>query len=136
MSPSVTSLCCPPHRRAVTVSLRPWLEPSKASWQMPSVQPLEFAKTLPTFPRLILLSLALSPLRTQPQDLGTRLLLSPSTFLMTPSHSEEEGQTDTSLPLALLPDCVLALDKGSSVGGPPLDSELMISANKGQRGVV
>lgn len=37
---------------------------------------------------------------------------------------------DRSWFLVLLPDCVLALVKGSRVRGPPLDSVVMISANK------
>lgn len=37
---------------------------------------------------------------------------------------------DRSLFLVLLSDCVLALVKGSSVWGSPLDSVVMISANK------
>lgn len=37
---------------------------------------------------------------------------------------------DRSLFLVPFPDCVLALVKGSSVWGPPLDSVVMISANK------
>lgn len=95
---------------------------------MPSIWSLEFAKILLTFPRVILLPLALSPQRTQPQELGTLVLPSHITFLGTPAQSEEEGQTDTSFSLVLLPDCILAPDKGSSVWAPPLDSELMISA--------
>lgn len=68
------------------------------------------------------------PQKTQPQELGTLVLPSHTTFSRTPAQSEEEGQTDTSFSLVLLPDCILAPDKGSSVWAPPLDSELMTSA--------
>lgn len=63
--------------------------------KIPSIWLLKFAKTLPTFPRIVPLPFSLSPQRTQTPGAGpSGFSSSRTTFLKTQSQREEEGKTD------------------------------------------
>ena len=81
VSPSMTSLCCPPLTTPPAVLLRPWSASSEASWQSAFYSAPIFSKTLPTLPRITVLLLLLSPQRT-----GSPGVRHPDSSLATP-HS-------------------------------------------------
>lgn len=128
---SMPSLCYLLHHSAATVSRRAWLELSKATWQKCVLFGLwNLPRLYPHFPESLSCLLHFPPEQTSPRSWALGFFPSHTIFLKTTFQSGEEGEMDRTLFLVSLPDCVLALLKGFSVWGPPLDSVVMISANK------
>lgn len=128
-SPPLLPLSCPsPYRHSVSEPLHR-ITPGQLA-KMPSIWPLKFAQTLPTFPRIIPLPLSLSPQRTQTPGVGhSGFSCSRTTFLMT-LITKGRGRKDRlgDFVSFLLPGCVLDVVKAISVRGSPVDYAVMISA--------